>query len=272
MTFDTTEAALNVQEGGGGPARDLVGGRLPTGDFGGLAAIVAHHVFDGVGRQQRDVQRRGHVEAVQGDELIARLVETGQAGGVARGDETPQFGQRFAAGHGAFGQTQAPPQARRFGVIAAAEITVEIALFVHQAALDERVGPGGEHGGLERGGTVEHRQEPVAGNRRETARLQAGDQRFGDGGVFAGAGLEVQDHLVAIARQSQCHHDHGIGGQCHAVEHEAEKLRAPQIAFPQFGYLGRGGFDPMARSRALGSSLRRWPTPGCACSCPRATP
>lgn len=251
MTFEPTKTGLNVQEGGGSPARDLVGRGVPAGDLGGLAAIVAHHVLDGVGRQQRDMQGRWDVEPVQGDELVTGFIETGQSGRIACGDEAPQFNQRFAPGDFALGQTQASPQAGRFGVITAAEVAVEIALLVHEAALDEGVGPGGEHRGLQWSGAIEHGEEPVAGHRRETPRLQPGDQRLGDRRVLAGAGLEVQDDLVAVARQPQGHHDDRIGRQGHAVEHEAKKLRAPQIAFPQFGYFGGGRLDPVARSRAL---------------------
>ena len=92
--------------------------------------------------------------------------------------------------------------------------------------------PGGEPGGLQRGGASERREEPGAGHRGETARLQAGAQRLGPRGVLAGTGREVQDHFRAGARQPQCHHDDGVGRQHHALEPEAEKLRAAQIAWP----------------------------------------
>lgn len=140
MTFETTEAGLDVQQGGDGPARDLVGGGMPPGDFGGLATIVAHRVLDRVGRQQRHVERRRHVEPVQGDELITGFVQTGQAAALR---------------------------------------------VVHQAALDDRVGRGGKHRGLQRRRAIKDRKEAMTRDRRETARLQARDQRLRHRSVLA---------------------------------------------------------------------------------------
>lgn len=45
MPLDAVEAALDVEESGGGPTGDLVGLQAPAGDPGGLAAIVAHDVL-----------------------------------------------------------------------------------------------------------------------------------------------------------------------------------------------------------------------------------
>lgn len=176
MAFDAVESGLNVQEGGGGPAGDLIGRGLPPGDPDGLPAIIEHDVFNGVGGEQRDVQGGGHVEPMQGDELVAGLVETGEAGGIARGHEGPQRGQRFAASVRALGEPQSPPQPFHLRMVPLPQIAVEIAFFVHEAALGERVGPGGQHRGLQGGGAIQHHQQAMAGERPEAASLQAGDQ------------------------------------------------------------------------------------------------
>jgi hypothetical protein len=89
------------------------------------------------------------------------------------------------------------------------------------------------------------------GHGAEAAGLQAGDQGLNHGSVLAGAHLEIQDHFTAVANEPHGYHDHHSSGQDHPVEHESEKLRTAQIAFAQFADLGGGGFDPVARSRAL---------------------
>ena len=61
-----------------------------------------------------------------------------------------QFGEGLAAGLLALGHAAPFPQARGLGVVAVAEISVEIALLVDDSALDEGSGPGGEHGGAQR--------------------------------------------------------------------------------------------------------------------------
>jgi len=71
---------------------------------------------------------------------------------------------KAAPGHHAFGQGAPPPQTRRLGVVPPARIAEESAPFVHDAALDERVGPGGEPGGLQLPVAIQHRQKPMAGS------------------------------------------------------------------------------------------------------------
>ena len=82
MTLDAVEAALDVEERGGGPAGDLVGLQAPAGDPGGLAAVVPHDVLNGVGGQEGEVERGRDVELMQGDEVVAGLREAHRGSGV----------------------------------------------------------------------------------------------------------------------------------------------------------------------------------------------
>ena len=68
-----------------------------------------------------------------------------------------------------------------------------------------------------------------------------------DSGLKVGPETTSQNHHVRFERCTI----RSISRQRHAIEHEAEKLRAPQIAFPQFNHLGRGRLDPVARSRTF---------------------
>ena len=61
------ESGLNVQQGGGDPARELFGLGSLAGDVGGLFLTVAHEIFDGGGGLQAEVKRGRYVEQVQGD-------------------------------------------------------------------------------------------------------------------------------------------------------------------------------------------------------------
>lgn len=130
VAFEAMEAEFDVQQGGGGPAGELVGLQPPPGDLGGLAAIVPHDVLDRVGREQRAVQGGRDIELVQGDKRLAGLIEAGGGGGVERQQEGPQLRERFAAGHFASGQAQPLPQACGLRVVTFAQVAVEIALLV----------------------------------------------------------------------------------------------------------------------------------------------
>jgi hypothetical protein len=155
VAFDAVETAFDMQEGGGGPAGDLVGLQAPAGDLGGLGAVVAHDIFNRVGGQQRDVEGGRDVELVQGNQLVAGLGETGGGGRVERGEEGLQGGERLATGGFALGQAQPSPQAPRLGLVALAQVAEEIALFVDEAALDDCGGPKREHRRLQGGRAVE---------------------------------------------------------------------------------------------------------------------
>ena len=52
VAFDPMESAFDMQQGGGGPAGELVGFETPVRNLGGLPPIVAHYVFDSVGRKE----------------------------------------------------------------------------------------------------------------------------------------------------------------------------------------------------------------------------
>jgi hypothetical protein len=251
VAFDAVETAFDMQEGGGGPAGDLVGLQAPAGDLGGLGAVVAHDIFNRVGGQQRDVEGGRDVELVQGNQLVAGLGETGGGGRVERGEEGLQGGERLATGGFALGQAQPSPQAPRLGLVALAQVAEEIALFVDEAALDDCGGPKREHRRLQGGRAVEDGQQAAAGRRPEASALQTGDQRGADDRVFTGPNLKVQEDLFPGGTQAQGDHHHRAVAQAHAIEHESEEGHFPEVALPHFGDLGRRGFDPVPGGRRL---------------------
>ncbi len=75
MQLDAVEAARDVEKRGVGPTGDLVRLQASEGDPGGMAAIVAHDVLDGVGVQEGKIEGSREVELVQGDEFVTGLLE-----------------------------------------------------------------------------------------------------------------------------------------------------------------------------------------------------
>ncbi len=197
------------------------------------------------------VDRSGVIELAQGDERFAGLIEADRRGSVEGAQERPQMAERFAAADFALGPAQPSPQPSGFGVVTFAQVAVEIALLVDQTALDAGRRPQRQHRRLQRRRAIEHREQAAAGRRAKAPALQARDQRGAHDRVLTESDLEVQEHLLSFAGQTQRNPDHRATSHAHTVADEPEKRCRAQLPLAQFGNIGGRRLDPVAGGGGL---------------------
>ena len=138
---DSPESALGFEQGIGQPFRRHLCFGPPSAHAPDLGADVPEGILDAVGVEQGCIQRAGCSETMDGQEFIPGLLQACERLSILSFQKDPQFLHDLLGGLQPFRLAKAPEEPVNLTVVAVGKVAFDVAGFVNQATLDDRIRP-----------------------------------------------------------------------------------------------------------------------------------